>query len=381
MEHHLKLFTPGPGDVDDDILEAMAQPVIRHYGAEWMEIYNETISLLGQIFKTKNEMYLVLGPGSALMDMAIGSLLSPGEKIIVGNNGFFGERLDIIAKGYGLNVIPFTASLGKPLDPDELGQLITQNPDARAITLVHHETGTTVMNPLHEITDMARQAGMATIVDAVSSMGGVELPVDDWGIDICVTTPQKCLEAMPGVGIMSISDRAWEMVDRHTDHGHGWYLNLKVWREFAREWGSWHPSPVTVPTNIVLAMRTSLRKIMQVGLEAHYAKYKLASQTVRKGLTNIGFEMFIPEAYAAPMVTGVKARSEFEVSELLDWLASERGMAAGGGLGVLSGKIFRVGHLGKAANRDYLIDFLFSVEKFLRYKGISVAEGSSLIGL
>jgi len=381
MEKHIKLFTPGPGDVDEDILDAMSQPVLRHYGAEWMEIYNETLSLLRDVFKTTNDIYLVLGPGSALMDMAIGSLLSPGDKIIVGQNGFFGERLNIIAEGYGLNVIPFTAPLGKPLDAGEFRKLVAQNPDARAITLVHHETGTTVMNPLQDIAAIARQAGIAIILDAVSSMCGVALPTDDWGIDICVTTPQKCLEAMPGVGIMSISNHAWEMVDKHTDNGHGWYLNLKVWREFSKGWGAWHPSPVTMPTSIILALRVSLHKIMKVGLEAHYAKYRYASQAMRSGLGNLGFEMFIPQEYAAPMVTGVRARPEFEVAELLTWLTNERGMAAGGGLGALSGKIFRIGHLGKAARREYLIDFLFSVEEFLRYKGQKVAEGSSLVGI
>ncbi|MBN1536591.1 MAG: alanine--glyoxylate aminotransferase family protein [Anaerolineales bacterium] len=381
MQYHVKLFTPGPGDVDEDVLDAMAEPVLRHYGPEWMEIYNETISLLRDIYQTQNDIYLVQGPGSALLDMAIGSLLSPGEKIIVGQNGFFGERLQIIADGYGLKTIPFTAPLGKALDTNELRKLAAQNPDARAIALVHHETGTTVMNPLQDITEIARQAGMAIIVDAVSSMGGVALPVDEWGIDICVTTPNKCLEAVPGIGIVSISPKAWEMVDAKKDNGHGWYLNLKTWREFAVGWGSWHPSPVTMPTNIVLAMRTSLRNIMHVGLEAHYAKYRYASQAIRKGLGNIGFEMFIPDAYAAPMVTGVKARPEFEVSELLKWLVAERDMAAGGGLGELSGKIFRVGHLGKASRREYLIDFLFSVEEFLRAKGLKVAEGSSLIGI
>lgn len=381
MEKHLKLFTPGPGDVDEDILAAMSLPVLRHYGPEWMETYNETLSLLKDIFKTNNEIFLVLGPGSALMDMSIGSLLSPGDKIIVGQNGFFGDRLRDIAEGYGLVVIPFTSPLGEPLDPDEFRKLIVQNPDASAITLVHHETGTTVMNPLKEIAEIARKAGIAIIVDAVSSMGGVDLPVDEWGIDICVTTPNKCLEAIPGVGIISISPRAWEMVDKHTDNGHGWYLNLKTWRYFAREWGSWHPSPVTMPTNNILAMLTSLRNIKQVGLEAHYAKYAHASQAVRAGLGKLGFEMFVHQECASPIVTGVKARKEFTVAEMLNWLASERGMAVGGGLGTLSGKIFRVGHLGKAATREYLIDFLFSVEEFLRYKGLKVAEGSSLIGI
>lgn len=381
MLKHIKLFTPGPGDVDEDVLEAMALPVIRHYGAEWMEIYNETISLIKEIYQTQNDIYLVLGPGSALMDMAIGSLLSPGDKIIVGQNGFFGERLNIIAEGYGLKAIPFVAELGKPLDAEIFRQLVVQNPDARAVAVVHHETGTTVMNPLQDITNIARQAKMAIIVDAVSSMGGVALPVDEWGIDICVTTPNKCLEAIPGVGIMSISPKAWEMVDVQKDNGHGWYLNLKVWREFAKGWGSWHPSPVTMPTSIILAMRTSLRNIKKVGLEAHYAKYRYASQAVRKGLSNVGFEMFVPQKWASPIVTGVKAHPEFEVAELLNWLVSERGMVAGGGLGALSGKIFRVGHLGKAARREYLIDFLFAVEEFLRYKGQKVPEGSSLIGI
>ncbi len=381
MENHLKLFTPGPGDVDEDVLDAMALPVLRHYGPEWMEIYNETLSLLRGIFKTKNDIYLVPGPGSALLDMAIGSLLSPGQKIIVGQNGFFGERLQIIAEGYGLTPIPFSAPLGKPLDPNVLRELVAKNPNVNAIALVHHETGTTVMNPLYEIANIARESGMALIVDAVSSMGGVKIPVDDWGIDICVTTPNKCLEALPGLGIISISARAWDMVDNHTDHGHGWYLNLKTWRKYAQEWGSWHPSPVTLPTNIILAMRTSLRNIMKVGLDAHYAKYRHASQAVRIGLGNVGFEMFVPQEYAAPIVTGVNARAEFEVAELLDWLASQRGIAVGGGLGELSGKMFRIGHLGKAATREYLIDFLFSVEEFLRYKGLGVAEGSSLIGI
>ena len=381
MKQHVKLFTPGPGDVEEDVLDSMALPVLRHYGPEWMEIYNETISLLQQIFKTKNDIYMVLGAGSTLMDMAIGSLLATKEKIIVGQNGFFGERLQIISEGYGLTAIPFSAPLGKPLDPGELRKLVNQHPDASAIALVHHETGTTVMNPLEEIAEIARQAGMAVIVDAVSSMGGVELPVDDWGIDICVTTPNKCLEAIPGVGIISISPRAWEMVDRQTDNRNGWYLNLKTWRHYAQDWGSWHPSPVTMPTNIILAMRTSLRKIMEVGLEAHYAKYVKASQTVRAGLGNLGFEMFVPQEYAAPIVTGVKARKEFELSELLNWLVTERGMAVGGGLGELSGKIFRVGHLGKAATREYLMDFLFSMEEYLRYKGLNVAKGASLIGI
>jgi alanine-glyoxylate transaminase/serine-glyoxylate transaminase/serine-pyruvate transaminase len=381
MVQHVKLFTPGPGDVDEDTLLAMAQPVLRHYGPEWMEIFNDTLALLRQIFQTKNDLYIVPGPASALLDMAIGSLVKTGETMIVGCNGFFGERLNDIAAGYGIPIIPFTAPLGQPLDPDLLRKLLREHPEARVVALVHHETGTTVLNPLRELAGVVREAGKVIIVDTVASLGGVELAVDGWGIDVCVTAANKCLEALPGIGFISISPRAWELVDSQPDLGHGWYLNLKTWRWYAQNWGAWHPSPVTLPVNNILAVRTSMQKIVGRGLEAHFARYKRASQTIRSGLENIGFEMFVPEAYASPVVTGVNARSEFEVAEFSKWLVDQRGIAIGGGLGILAGKIFRVGHLGKAAEREYLVDFLFAVEEFLRYKGIKMPVGASLSGM
>jgi alanine-glyoxylate transaminase/serine-glyoxylate transaminase/serine-pyruvate transaminase len=162
---------------------------------------------------------------------------------------------------------------------------------------------------------------------------------------------------------------------------HGWYLNLRTWRKYAQEWGAWHPSPVTEPVNIIFGVLASLRKIVDGGLEAHLAKYARASRIVRAGLRNAGFEMFVPDEYAAPIVTAVKSRSEFEVAEFSKWLEDERGLAIGGGLGELAGKIFRVGHLGKAATREYLMDFLLAVEEFLRHKNIRVPVGATLVGL
>jgi alanine-glyoxylate transaminase / serine-glyoxylate transaminase / serine-pyruvate transaminase len=381
MTRHLKLFTPGPGDVDEDVLASMASPVIRHYGPEWMEIYHETHALLQQVFKTANEIFFVPGPASSLMDMAIGSLLATGEKIIVGDNGFFGERLAHISEGYELSTVKLTAPLGQPLDPDGLQKLLLEHPDAKVVALVHHETGTTVMNPLRELAQVAGAAGRVVVVDAVSSMGGIDVRVDEWGIDVCVTTPNKCLEALPGMGFISVSPRAWKLVDAHQHTDHGWYLNLKTWRQYATEWGSWHPTPVTLPTNIILALRTSLLKIVAMGLEAHFEKYLRASQAVRTGLRGLGFEMFVEDECASPIVTGVCARPEFGLDEMSNWLVTQRDIAIGGGLGELSGKMFRVGHLGKAATREYLVDFLYAMEEFLRQKGIPVPQGASLGGL
>ncbi len=381
MTRHVKLFTPGPGDVEDDVLEVMSTPVLRHYGPDYMPIYQDMIALLRRFFNTQNDLFMVPGPASALLDMAIGSTLSAGQEIIVGCNGFFGERLNDISHAYGGTVIPFTSPLGTPLDPRDLERRLHDHPNAKVVTFIHHETGTTVMNPLRELAKMAHDAGRVVVVDAVSSMGGVEIQVDGWGVDICVTSANKCLEALPGISFMSVSPQAWELIDQLGDHGHGWYMDLRTWRWYSQNWGSWHPSPVTMPVNNILAVRTSMQRILEGGLENHFLKYVRASQAVRKGLQALGFEMLVPDEYASPIVTGVKKHPAFEVSELSTWLNEQRGMAVGGGLGELSGKIFRIGHLGKAAERDYLLEFLFAFEEFMRRKGMDVPHGAALIGL
>ncbi len=370
MTNHVRLFIPGPGDVDAEVLAAMAQPVQRHYGPEWMATYGETQSLLKQIFGTTGDLFIVPGPASAVLDMSIGSLLPSGQKIIVGQNGFFGDRLAEIAAAHALTVVPLTAPIGQPLDPGALRLLCEAHPDAGVVLLVHHETATTVLNPLRELAAVARAAGRIVVVDAVSSLGGVDLQVDAWGIDVCVTAANKCLEGPAGLGFVSVNRRAWQLVDTHTGVGHGWYLNLRTWRRYAKEWGAWHPTPVTVSSNTLLGILTSLRAIARVGLPAHLAKYARAGRVIREGLATMGFVPFVPERFAAPMVTAFHARPEFTVSEFSKWLLDERRIAISGGLGDLAGKIFRVGHLGKAASDEYLTDFLAAVEEFLRSRGL-----------
>ncbi|HEY75029.1 MAG TPA: alanine--glyoxylate aminotransferase family protein [Thermoflexia bacterium] len=376
-----KLFIPGPCEVGEEVLAAMAQPTPRHYGPEWMRVYRETIDLLKQVFQTQNDLFLVPGAGSAALDMALGSLLQEGETVIVGNNGFFGERFGAIAQAHGLRVVWLTAPEGRPLDPDDLRKVLDQEPETRAIAVVHHETATTVLNPLQELAAVANERGLPIIVDAISSLGGVPLPVDEWNIDVCVTVANKCLECPPGLAFISVSPRAWEWVDRQKGQAHGWYLNLRTWRKYAQEWADWHPYPVTLPTNNIMALRVSLRRILAEGLDAHYERYRWASRAVRRGLEAVGFGMLVEESFASPIATAVKARPEFKVSEIVHYLAKEHGILVSGGIGSLHGKIFRVGHMGLASTQPYLMEFLFAVEEFLRGKGLAVPPGASLVGL
>jgi alanine-glyoxylate transaminase/serine-glyoxylate transaminase/serine-pyruvate transaminase len=376
-----KLFIPGPCEVDDEVLQAMAQPTFRHYGPEWLEIYNETLGLLRQVFQTQNDLLVVPGTGSALLDMAFGSMLATGETIVVGDNGFFGERLESIAKAYGLRPVSFTAPHGRALDPEDLRRVLAQEPEARAVAVVHHETATTVLNPVRELAEVTHEAGLPIVVDAISSLGGVPLPVDEWSIDVCITVANKCLECPPGLAFISVAPRAWELVDARNGQAHGWYLNLRTWRQYATDWASWHPYPVTLPTNNIVGLRASLRRILADGLEAHFDRYRRAARAVRGGLEAVGFEMEVEEAFASPIATAVKGRPEFRVRELIEYLAETHGLLISGGLGPLAGKIFRVGHMGKAASRPYLMEFLFAVESFLRLRGLDVPVGASLAGM
>jgi alanine-glyoxylate transaminase/serine-glyoxylate transaminase/serine-pyruvate transaminase len=377
MTRPTKLFIPGPCDIDDDVLEVMGQPVRRSHGPEWLEDLNETTALLKGVFRTAADIFIVPGPGSAALDMALGSLAAAGDKAIVAHNGFFGDRLAFIAECGGIEVVRVAAPAGRPLDPADLAKALAVHPDARVVALVHHETTTTVLNPLRDMAALVREAGRILVVDAVSSLGGEDLPVDEWRVDVCVTASNKCLEAPPGLSLISVGPRAWDQIKARPRTNHGWYLDLKTWRWYAENWGSWHPAPVTMPTNLILALQTSLRKIAAVGLDAHIAKHRRACRAVRTGLRDFGFEMFVPDDFAAAVATGVLPRSGFSAGDLIQWLAAERGIYVGGGIGEMSGKIFRVGHLGKAVTKEYLLEFFSAVEEFLKGKGIAVREGAA----
>ncbi|MGQ9626117.1 MAG: pyridoxal-phosphate-dependent aminotransferase family protein [Anaerolineae bacterium] len=377
----LKLMIPGPVDVEEEVLMAMASPSMPHYGPDWMEIYTETIESLKKVFQTENDLFLMVAPGSGALDAALGSLLGTGEKVLIPVNGFFGRRLASIAQSYGLEVVSQEFPAGQPIQPEAVRDRLDAEEDIQAIAIVHHETSTGVLNPLQKVAAIAGEMEVPIVVDAVSSLGGVPLPVDEWGIDICVTVGNKCLETPPGLSAISISQRAWEIIESKGSRNHGWYLNLQTWRKYAEDWATWHPYPTTLATNNILALRVSLRRILAEGLENRFSRHLQAARWVREGLRNLGFEMMVEDAFASPLTTAVKARPEVSPSELAGYLRSEHGIMISGGLEELAGKIFRVGHMGKAANRDYVLSFLFGVEDFLRYKGEKVAFGQSLEGM
>jgi alanine-glyoxylate transaminase/serine-glyoxylate transaminase/serine-pyruvate transaminase len=365
-----KMMIPGPVTVEENVLREMGSPVQPHYGPEWLEIYKETIDLLKLVFKTQADVHILVGSGSAGLDAAIGSLTMSGEKVIVGSNGFFGDRLCEICREYGLNVVTVDSPLGKPLEPAAFEKALNHHPDAAAVALVHLETATAIVNPIEEIALEANKKQVPIIVDAVSSLGGVPLEFDEWKIDICVSASQKCLGAPPGLTLLAISQRAWEVMDTKPQRNHGWYLNLQTWRRYAENWADWHPYPITMATNNILALRAGLRSLLEDGIEKRIEHYTRLALRLREGVRKLGLEPFTPDDRLAPVVTAIYGPTDVPTGEIVHYLLDEHDIKISGGLGEnLTDRVFRVGHMGAMVNEADIDSVLAGLDQFLSTSG------------
>jgi alanine-glyoxylate transaminase / serine-glyoxylate transaminase / serine-pyruvate transaminase len=359
------LLIPGPVSVSPDVLSAMGRPVAAHYGDDWVEMHHELTASLAEIFKTRGDVVLLFGPGTAALETCLASSLARGDEVLVATNGMFGERLVEVALALDLEVHTVEGEGREPILPEQVTQALREHPGARAFAVVHHETSLGLLNPVRELCRTASGRGLLTVVDAVASLGGVPLEMDAWGIDLCVGVGNKCLGAPVGIAPIAVGRRAWEAVGDGRRKIAGWYLNLATWRRFGEMWGSWHPSPTTMPTNAVVALAAAVREVMARGLEAHQSRFAGAAARVREGLGELGFQMVIPDASASPVTTAVWALPGMDVHDYLDWLRDQRGLRLGGGLGDLAGRTFRVGHMGRAADPDVVDAYLRATAEYL----------------
>ncbi|MDQ6945571.1 MAG: alanine--glyoxylate aminotransferase family protein [Actinomycetota bacterium] len=359
------LLIPGPVSIDDEILDSLAEPVLAHYGDDWTELYLRTATNLRQVFRTQNEVHLVFGPGMSAIEMAVTSVLGPGDKILIPNNGLFGERMIDVARTNGLEVVELEPGPREAVSIEAVRSAFDAHPDLRAVGIVHHETSIGVINPVREIAGLARERGALSIVDAVSSAGGVELDVDGWGIDICVTVANKCLGGPIGVAPITAGPRALAALDDGRPKAAGWYLNLATWRRFTDQWRNWHPHPTTMPTNVVRALDLAVRRVLEVGLDEHLRRQRAARDTVRGGLREMGFEMMVADEVASPVTTAVLGLPGMDVHAYMEWLLKEHGIRIGGGFGQYAGKAFRIGHMGRAKDPEVVDRYLSLTATYL----------------
>lgn len=361
----LKLMIPGPVRPEDEALEAMGGPVHPHYGPEWTQTFNETLGMLRQVYQTRGDTFILVGSGSSALDACLGSSLSTGEQVIIGVNGWFGDRLVTIARAYGLDVIPVDAPWGQALDPQDFGKAFAEHPQARLAAVVHLETSTTIVNPIEAIAAIASQHGRVLMVDAVSSLGGIPIRMDDWGIGLCTSASQKCLGAPPGLATVAVSPSAWELIDRVENKGHGWYLNLRVWRQYATEWAAWHPFPITMATNNVLALRAGLRSLLAEGLSQRAGRYERLALRLRQGLRQIGMPPFTPDELMAPVITAAYGPPGIPTGEIVNYMSQVHRTKISGGLGeTLHDKIIRIGHMSPTLNENDIDEVVRQLAEF-----------------
>lgn len=339
-----ELMIAGPGELHDEDLEVLGQQVIAHYGDYWTQVHDETVDAVGRVLGAADRPYLIPGTGTSCLDAAVMNIFEPGQKVVVANTGFFGIRLMEIAQAHRLKVVEVPVEIGAPADPQALADAAK---GAAGILTVHVETATGVRHPIEEIAQAARAVGALCVVDGIASVGGELANVDEWGIDALVTGTQKGLDAPPGLGILALGDRGRARVDHRRERPHAFYLDLKVWDKYRDEWAAWHPHPVTMPSNLLLALASSLMRIEEKGIEAWVAQRADLAKRCREGLRNLGLEPVAQAGHEANLVVAMWCDDPLSVQKhLLD----TTGIMVSGGLTPTHGKAIRVGLMGRNAN-------------------------------
>jgi len=377
-----RLMIPGPVEVEPEVLNTMSKPIVVHYGPDWTKFFNETINLMKQVMLApKARLFLMAGPGTASLDAAIGNTIGDGKKILVAQNGYFGDRLAKIARSYtkpeNVKVIKFP--VGEAIDANHFEDALRTDPEIAAAAFTHCETSTGVLNPVQDLFDICQRNNTLSIADSVTSMGSTEFRFDAWGCDIAITASQKSFGLFPGIAPVAISERAWEVIER--TESPGWYLNFKTWQSYVDNWGEWHPHPVTMPSNLVTTLHDSCKGILQEGLESRWARHRKISGLFRKGLENLGYRPMAPKDYSSPTITPVWIDDRISATDLIAHLKEHHNILIAGGLDELSGKIFRVGHMGPTANTRSILPLLYGIEDALRSVGEDLEDLQSLVGL
>ena len=343
----INLRIPGPTPVPPDILEAVAHPMVNHRGREFAALIGRVSERLKDFFQTSGDVMILSCSGTGGLEAAVTNTLSPGDKVLVVSIGSFGERFAMIAETYGAVVTMLPYDWGQAARPEQVRWALDKEPDIKAVLVTHNETSTGVTNPLEEIAGVVREFDKLLLVDAVSSLGAIPLEMDGWGLDVVVTGSQKGWMVPPGLAFVAMSDRGWKAQESaRMPH---FYFDLGKHRDaLAKGQTPWTPT-----MSVFFGLDVALERMGVEGLESIFARHTRMANMVRQGVKRLGLQLFCEdERSASDTVTAVKCPAGIEVSALRNLLEDEYGVVLAGGQGQLSGKIFRIGHLGLVEERD-----------------------------
>ena len=343
-----QLRIPGPTPCPDEVLQAMSRQMINHRSEEFGQILTDITDKLKQIFRTKNDLFLLTGSGTGGLETAIVNTLSPGDKVLSVAIGVFGERFATIAERFGAEVIPLRFEWGTAADAEAVRQALKSEPKIKAVLVTHNETSTGVTNDLAAISSVVKEFDKLLLVDAISSLGSIELPVDDWHCDVVVTGSQKGWMVPPGLAMVSVSQKGWEAHSQAKMPRFYWdFTQAKNYLEKTPAQTPWTPV-----VSVFFAFAVALDMIMKEGIDNVFARHARVAQAARDGVKSLGLPLFAEESHASNTVTAVKAPDGLDANKLRKILREEYQVVLAGGQQTMAGKIFRIGHLGWVTEKD-----------------------------
>jgi alanine-glyoxylate transaminase/serine-glyoxylate transaminase/serine-pyruvate transaminase len=370
------LMGPGPSDIHPRVLSAMGRPTIGYLDPVFVEMMEELKGLLRYAFQTRNALtFPVSGPGSAGMEMCFVNMVNPGDKVVVCRNGVFGGRMIENVERCGGTAVVVDDTWGTPVDPNKVEDALRSHPDAKIVAFIHAETSTGVRSDAKAIAGLAQNHGALTIMDAVTSLGGIPVLVDEWGIDAAYSGSQKCLSCTPGLSPITFSDRVVDLVRGRTEKVHSWFMDLNLLLGY---WGAttrtYHH---TAPTNALYALHEALLMLQEERLENSWARHERNHKALRAGLETLGMQYLVDEPYRLPQMNAVRVLPDVDEKEVRRRLLHDYNLEIGAGLGDLAGKIWRFGIMGYSCKMENVMLCLCALETVFADMGIDVRFGAA----
>jgi alanine-glyoxylate transaminase / serine-glyoxylate transaminase / serine-pyruvate transaminase len=371
------LMGPGPSDVSHRVLAAMARPTIGHLDPEFVRMMDELKAMLQYAFRTGNALTIpISAPGSAGMETCFANLVEPGDKVIVCVNGVFGGRMKENVRRCGGEAIAVDDAWGTPVDPNKVEEALRKHPDAKVLAFVHAETSTGARSDARTLCRLAQEYDCLSIVDAVTSLGGIELEVDGWGADAVYSGTQKCLSCPPGIAPVTMSGRAVERIRKRNAPVQSWFLDLNLVMAY---WGGdgarvYHH---TAPVNALYGLHEALVMLEEEGLEHAWNRHARHHAALRAGILALGLRFVVDEQWRLPQLNAIAVPDGVAEADVRRTLLSDFDIEIGAGLGALAGKVWRIGLMGTSACRRNVLFFLSAMESVLGRSGaVSAAQAA-----
>ncbi len=369
------LMGPGPSDIHPRVWTALGAMTVGHLDPYFLQIMDEMQAMLRTLFQTENELTLaVSGTGSAGMETCVVNLIEPGDTMIVGVNGVFGTRMADVAERAGAKVVKIEKPFGEVFTTDEIAAAVKEH-SPKVVGIVHAETSTGAWQPLEEIAKVTHDGGALLLVDCVTSLGGVPVEVDAWGLDAVYSGTQKCLSCPPGLAPVTFSKRALEVMENRKSKVASWYLDMSMVRNY---WSGSRAYHHTAPINMNYALHEALRIALEEGLPARFERHMKNHKALKAGLSAMKIDYSVAEGQQLPMLNSVWIPEGVDDAAVRGRLLNTYGIEIGGGLGPMKGKTWRIGLMGEASRRNNVLLFLAALEDCLVEQGQSLPAGAGV---